>query len=249
MKPKIAPEVDQLMWLVAEEATPAAMEDFVARFPDLRSELMKRVEMVRSLRGAGGGKQAVREALPHFQPRITTKVDTTSRLGSVAAIITAVAIICLGTLYLAFRPREVRVIPDPKPISIDLPTASPSTMPTVTPTPSPTTMPTPGPSPSPSETPGLPAYLTPTRFAFMNSKLAAAIRTVCVAGELKVTIEPGLPDIEITREWPEATPIDVLKEMGTDYGFDAFETAPGQIQIVPKKDKPDPTPTVMPNNP
>lgn len=57
------------MWLVAEKSDPKAIEDFGARFPQYRSELGKRLALVRNLRGAKAQHSAP-AVRPAFNPAV-----------------------------------------------------------------------------------------------------------------------------------------------------------------------------------
>src|SRR5690349_8339480 len=64
---RIAPEVERLMWLVAENRDPKAIADFELRFPELKGELAKHMAMVSGLRTAG--KKTPPHSIPRFVPR------------------------------------------------------------------------------------------------------------------------------------------------------------------------------------
>ena len=49
---RIAPDVDKLMWTLAESGQPLAVEDFQGRFPELKVELSRRVQLMQDLRNA-----------------------------------------------------------------------------------------------------------------------------------------------------------------------------------------------------
>lgn len=64
----IAPDLDRLMWSIADGGDPSAVESFRNRFPELQHELAKRVSLVQSLKHAkqlhvSGGPR------PSFTPR------------------------------------------------------------------------------------------------------------------------------------------------------------------------------------
>jgi hypothetical protein len=64
---KIAPEVERLMWLIAEERDPRAISDFESRFPELKLELSKHMAMVSGLKTAG--RKVPEHRIPRFVPR------------------------------------------------------------------------------------------------------------------------------------------------------------------------------------
>ncbi len=238
MKERISPEVDQLMWLVAEDAEPKAINDFGVRFPDLRGELMKRVEMVRTLRGAKEPGHHV-DRIPAFSMRKAEPVRINPRLAFIAACC-AVAAIGLATYTVISSSRTTAARPPVTPISTAMPTPSPGVvyrndLPKQPVTASPLPTPTPEPSPT-TGLPNLPVYLTPQDFTFHNTKLRLAIQTAAMAGNLNVEIAPGLPDMEISESYRQISPVDLLRRLGHDYGFSAFEQESGKVLIIPEVD-------------
>lgn len=239
MKPKIAPEIDSMMWAVAEDGNPRAVAEFEQRFPDLKAELAKRLAMVRSLRGAGG---SVEKAIPRFKPAATAApLPAGPKWPWIAA---AAAIAATGFATYAFvanrEPQPsglVKQIPTTVPspssgvvYSDSLPTGYPKTTPKIG------TEPSNDPAPTPSGSAPLPPYLQPQQFQFSNTKLASAIRMACLAGRLEVEIAPGLPDVSITKDYTGYTPVQVLQALGDEYGFTPLEDGPRRVLIIPAKD-------------
>src|SRR6187431_1738015 len=102
------------MWLVAEAADQKAVEDFESRFPHLRYELAKRIEMVRNLRASG--KQVRSEgSIPQFRRPVSVASPFGPRLRwSIAAL--ALSALAFGSFF-ATR----ALIPPKAPPSVDTP--------------------------------------------------------------------------------------------------------------------------------
>ncbi len=240
MKPRIAPDIDRLMWLVAEENNSRAIEDFGERFPDLRVELGKRLEIVRTLRCAGESGPR-RSSIPEFQLRKTAPTPILpTRFAFVAVAVAAIAIGIAAVTV--FNAPQRTAIHSPEPIPTEMPTTPPvvyhDQLPAPTPTPSPTFV-----EPSP-DLPEEPAWAKPQNFEFHGTKLATAIRMVALAAKQRIAFAPGLPDIEITASYPQVTPLEALTRLGADYGFTAFGQEKDKILIVPARDEGAPDSTV-----
>lgn len=240
MKPKIAPELDSMMWAVAEDGNPRAIAEFESRFPDLRTELAKRLAMVRSLRGAG---ESVPAAIPRFTPRKTTAPLPVSPRWPWLAASAAIAAAGFATYTVVSRQEAPRV-PGVAPIqtalsspsgavvySSDLPTGYPKATPHLGPEP------TPGMTARPTPAASLPPYLQPQQFQFNNTKLANAIRMTCLAGGLQVEIGPGLPDVLVTKDYSGYTAVQVLQALGDEFGFTPLEDGPRKVLIIPARDE------------
>src|ERR1700722_1257508 len=88
----LPPDIDRLLWEVAESQNPPPSDDFEKRFPQLVIELGKRIKLVRELRDArdhGDFKKPV----PRFDRREPTP---TFRLTPALATICIVALVAIG---------------------------------------------------------------------------------------------------------------------------------------------------------
>lgn len=242
MRPQVPPELDRTMWILAERNDPKAIEEFGNRFPDLRTELVKRLEMVRSLRGMSDGVRPDR--IPEFQLRGPEPVAASPRVIGVGLGLIAAAL-ALGTYAVVTNRPLPRSVPVPTPISTELPAPTPGVvysdnLPNNTPSPQPV-----------RETPvmptDIPAYAQIQDFFFDHTKLAEAVRMIANAAHLRVEIAPGLPDIEITTSYPQVTPVDALKQLGTDYGFTPFAEEDGHVLILPVRDSTQPSTAPSPS--
>ena len=65
---KLPREIDELMWDVAERDDNETLDQFVERYPEFRSELAKRLQMVRGLRGSRPTRP-----MPAFVPKQTVR--------------------------------------------------------------------------------------------------------------------------------------------------------------------------------
>ncbi|MCH8979010.1 MAG: hypothetical protein IH945_07175, partial [Armatimonadetes bacterium] len=78
---KLPREIDELMWDVAERDDNDTLDQFVERYPEFRSELAKRLQMVRGLRSSRPTRP-----MPKFVPNQTVR-----NLGPSRLVVTGVA--------------------------------------------------------------------------------------------------------------------------------------------------------------
>lgn len=237
---RIPPEIDQLMWDIAEQANSQALDQFETRYPEYKLEMAQRIAMVRGLRGST--RRPVER--PRFQPRPAPAPTWSSpRMVAIAATLVLAAIgvasFTIGTLLRpATKTTVVGVDPGPKVVPFEpKPKENPAPK-----EPEPST-------PEVTQTPPVqvPAYLKPTDLTLRKADLAIALKSIAAAGGLRLEIAPGLPQIDVVVDYRGLTPIQMLQELGRTYAFTAFEQEPGTVLIVPAVDETNPpAPTPMP---
>ncbi len=101
---RIAPDIDRLMWTIAETRDMKAAEEFDERFPDLKFELAKRMTLVRSLKTA---KKSGSSTIPAFTPKArltpTPRSMATYAVAGVALVALAFGSYAATANYLAHR--------------------------------------------------------------------------------------------------------------------------------------------------
>lgn len=235
---QLGPELDQLMWAVAESKDRRAIEDFEARFPQHVLELGKRMAMVRDLRGARSTN--LPRTAPLFVPPIKRSAPRALRFGWALG---AIAMAAIGTA--AFYATQ-RYLAGPTP------TPAPNEVRYVAPEPE-TVVPENGQSAAgspqgtvPQAPTGLadvppPKYELPQTVARAEIELADAIRLIAEQCGMQVDVGPGLPDIKVGFDYQGITGLAMLQDMGPRYGFTAFDEGEGRVLIIPALDRQAPT--------
>jgi len=234
MSPKIPPEIDSLMWIVAETDDVQAIDEFGERHPEYRSELIKRLSMVRSLRSSrpNGPMPVFRRevARPTSKPRWTTALA-------------GLALAALGFAgYTAVSRNQTPTTPERpyvQPIKDD-PIATGGTRPLLT---------EPRRDPNyhvidPNEEQPIqqrPAvkrmWERPIEITMSDIGLSTALEAIAMQSGLTMQIAPGMPEVFVQLNYPSMDPMAILKDMGATFGFTIFEQQPGVILIVPEIDK------------
>lgn len=233
------------MWLVAEQNDPSAIDAFGRRYPELRGEMVRRLEMVRNLKEARPDRADAR--VPVFTP--TLAVAPRRWLLPRWATAASACLLLVAVGYASFRVVNELSRPAPQPV-------------TEAPVPEivhsgafqPETPKTGGldiarePERSPTEArsepdslrfhePLEPAGPAEVEVAIKSTKigLVEALREVERQSGLVLVIGPGLPDdlISIDLSGPA---MQVLKEMAQTYGFTAFDQGDGTVNVIPAVD-------------
>ncbi|MHB8635833.1 MAG: hypothetical protein ACYC96_05110 [Fimbriimonadaceae bacterium] len=230
---RLPPDIDRMLWEVAESQDTNAFDDFEKRFPNLVAELGKRIQLVRELRDARGNASG--RPMPTFDRRAPAKVGMPMRAVAALCVLT-VACIGLGAFVVTsriMRPQAV-IVPPPN-VNVN-----PPQLPAVGPgdevLPNKTPLPKPESAPTVVENPSLPLYLKPQDVKFERAKLQIAILAVASSGGLEVEFAPNMPNPEIRMDYRNMSALDILKDLGPRFHFTAFKEGPRQILVVPEVD-------------
>jgi hypothetical protein len=232
---RIAPEIDRLMWAIAEEPEPKAAEEFAQRFPDLQGELHNRISAVKSLKGAANQPKAAK-VIPQFVPRVekVTRYQKPLVLMLAGAALFGLAMASY-LLTGAFLPKPVPPPgPDPNTIIRTDVGGNPGVPSFQRDGPNPSQRTGSGGTRTEGRTPGAPEPKYDLRLE--SAPLSVAIEAIASATALKVEIAPGTPDPVITIEYSQMTGMEMLKDLGKQYGFTPLEQGPSEVLIVPAVD-------------
>jgi hypothetical protein len=228
----IPPEIDALMWQLAENDNPVAQAEFESRHARFGPELTRRIRMVGELRQAG--KTVVHR--PTFTPR-PARVAPASRwaIGAAAglAFIAFAAVVFVATTS-GQKPSEPRPTVThqktdpsvPKNDEVIVPEKNLPKQPVVR-----------GGDP-PQEEPkpeNVSDYSKPRDIRIEDTQLTAAITLVAQGSGLEVTLAPGFQDRRVSLDYRGLSAIEILTAMGEQYGFTVFQESEGHLLVVPAR--------------
>lgn len=234
---RIAPDVEQLMWIAAESGDPNAIEDFGARFPHLRYELSKRIDMVRKLKQSG--KMAIPSgSIPRFTPphRIGARLGPRFRWSVAALALSALAFgSFFGTKYLASK-EEAPPLGAPRQT---IPAYSPQESteeriqepPPVRETQSEVGVVTPDDEPAPVD-----PWQKLKDVKFERIGLATAIKAIAAQSGMNLEMPPDMPNDDIVVDYRNMTGIEILHDMASRFAFTVFDQGNGKVLVVPARD-------------
>lgn len=238
---RVPPELEGLLWELAENPVPSALDEFGERYPELRAELGRRIATVRSLKGA----RPTGSRPPAFQPRPPART-TWRPLPALAGLLALVALGVAG-YWGAERisPRSAQVPEPPVSAPVDpiegFPQAEPVRekplvqAPSVPQSPPRETAPTvPNPAPTPSE---LYAY-KPISLQVNGAPLQGAIQLAAANVGLRVDFAPGMINPQVSTDYRGVSARDILGDLGREYGFTVFDQGDGSLLVIPAVEGP-----------
>ncbi|AIE87872.1 hypothetical protein [Fimbriimonas ginsengisoli] len=229
----IPPEIDRIMWTIAEDGNHGAADEFVQRYPLYREELLRRRETVSRLKTSG--KRVKSETIPKFVPTESIRTAPAPRQ---VAIVSALV---LAALAAASYTITSLAAPPPKPEQILAPGgSSPSNV-------APKLEPRKPESPIAKSNPDTseavvshqtqtPEYLKPQTLVLKKAALVDALRLIASQAKVRIEIAPGMPNPTIALEYRDTNAIEMLKDLGSKYGFTPFDQGDGSIVVYPAVD-------------
>jgi hypothetical protein len=230
---RIAPELDGLMWTLAEGGNDRAIDEFGARHPELRSELIHRINMVKGLRSAKSPTVEAPKPIPRFVPReprvspIQSKGPTLLVGGLVLAAIAAATftVITFMTPEKRLHKEDLQI----PPIRAQQPANVPSQLPKadVPPVSEPDTIV----KGNQSE-----AFQKPTSLRVDSAPLLTVLDMMSDICGTKIVAAPGMQNPNISVDYEGMTAMDMLRDLGKRYLFTPLDQHDGSILVVPAVD-------------
>lgn len=245
MRPFIPPEIDDLMWTVAEENNDSAIQEFGDRYPQYRSALEKRLLTVKGLKSAKKPTEP-RPVSPKFVPKERLAPDTSSWIRNVAVGLGLLALAALAFVITSL------VTPEPKSeMSTEIPATSaenPASSPAITGNPRPS-VPIPKPIQVPEPTDER-ANVATTRRISLSVK-GATLRTIFALIEkeakIRIVAPDSMQDAVVDASYRDMSPMEILSTMGQLYNFTALDQYDGSVVILPVRAGSTENPTTQTN--
>jgi hypothetical protein len=238
MTQRLPPDIDRMLWEIAESQDSNAYDDFEARFPQLVGELGKRIQLVRELRDARSSGS--HRAVPHFDRRVPTRLGPQPK-AILAMAFATLACLAIGAYVVTGRlANSAHVIP-PIPVPLGPPSSgfieNPLSNPPRTESTGGQEIPkTPDYTSKLSPPTEVAPYLKPQNVRIDRAKLQIAILAVATNGKLEVEFAPNMPNPDIRMDYRNMSAVDILKDLGPRFGFTAFREGGNKILIVPQVD-------------
>ncbi|MBV6459261.1 MAG: hypothetical protein HONBIEJF_02406 [Fimbriimonadaceae bacterium] len=232
---------DELMWMVAESRDDAAVEDLVARRPELRSEVLKRATMIAGLKGAKPELDDLHR-VPEFG-RASAPWRNRPKIGR--WILVGLPAIALAATSIIVGPTLLNRNPDsPRGYSVaNSAELSPDSLKNLPPNPYPETGTTTSGDPNVSATKedvaSIGSAIREPKVTLREEriKLVDAIQRIAQQAGLTIEIAPGLPDFEITASYVDVPAREALGDIGKNFGFTVFDQGDRAILIIPAVDQ------------
>jgi len=232
----IPPEIDELMWSIAESDDSAAIEDFGDRYPSFRPEMAKRLQMVRSLRGA---RPQAAEPKPKRKPFVPSRESVPYRepgrwMMPVAAGFVLVSVVFATYAVTIYTQRQK---PD---TAVTQPVHTTTTAPAAQELAPEVTVPTvQTPRNSAGNTPPV-AEVSPfdRPVTLVADQISLANALNLIARQIGVTLSsaPGMPDIDIAADYRNVPARQVLEDLGRNFGFTPLIQSEREALLIPAVD-------------
>ena len=232
----IPPEIDSLLWAVAEDESPRAGDEFVQRYPRYAGELARRRQMVQGLKGVRPHGASAPSSRPAFRPVPETRPPVPRRVAlAVGALV--LAAVAVGSYTVATMTAPRRREPAPAPIvRVDPPVARQPEIREAAPPVTPPTGTQDVPPVDDSRIDDLSSAQEPRSFKVRNTDLASALTLLGAEAGVKVIVAPGMQKRLITADYTGLTVAEMLEDLGGKYGFTPFDQGDGTIIVVPAED-------------
>jgi hypothetical protein len=230
---RVAPELESLMWTLAEERNERAIDEFGERHPELRSELLRRIEMVKGLRGAKKKPIEQPKPIPRFVPKEVPSRGPAYVVGGLvlaALCALAFAVTALLTPWPHPQANEPLKQPNPQPVVQNPPQPNPRQGETQSnPIPSQT-------DPKTDETEKPPKLGT---IKIEHAPLFTVLRLMSDECGVDVQHAPGLKNQDVVVDYRDMTAMEMLHDLGKQYGFTPEDQHDGSIIVIPAIDPKD----------
>jgi hypothetical protein len=230
---KLPPDIDALIWTLAEDGNAIAQDQFRGRYPEYADALDARVTIVKGIKRAKSPAAEARPELPKFSPKANVRPMWTLTPGIAALLLVALGFASFTIVYFAsLATRQTAETPKKaagRTVAVNFPPAgqAPVSVPEkVLPRPQ-----------SPTAEPEDPAYLRPQSVSFKGANLSLALKAIAAQGGLDITIAPGLPEETIDVSYSGVTTIEILQDLGVKYRFTPFDQGDGSVLVIPARDE------------
>lgn len=228
------PEIDRLLWAVAEDPSYEAADEFVQRYPQYAGELARRRTLVSGLKKGRPESKRAERSVPQFRPRTQTAPAPRWALALVATMILGSIAIASYTLTSMANGQKPKPKPESGPTVANV---TPQPVPKQYETPAPTPKEDPEPKPESKPEEGINGELPPSvgmvNLSVRGADLESSLVLLGEEAKVSVIVAPGMPKTSIDADYRNVPLNQVLIDLGHKYGFTPFDQGDGSIIIVP----------------
>lgn len=218
--------IDELMWFIAEEGDHQAVEGFIKRYPEHRAEMVKRMNLVRQVRGARPESEK-----PKFTPRDEIRQLAQPKPRYLLAVGVAASLVAASWAgYAAVRSKATGPLGQS---SITVKRESPQPNPRLDPTydPNQNVVP-PAPVPPPPTAP----YEKLVTLTSESISLVAVLDEISRQTGTRIELAPDMPNPDVEAMYEKRPALSVLQDLGSRYGFTAFSQENDHVLLIPARD-------------
>jgi hypothetical protein len=240
---KLPKDIDDLMWQVAEDQSPELMDEFAARFPEHKGELVRRIQMVRQLKGARPKGAAAPRRFKVSDPHPTVPLPRwVFALAGCTLLLAGAMAGILVQRFLNPPPSASQGTGGSSDQGASARTGGPSNLPdgrgsSGVGTGEPETPSGTGGS-SPSVEPPIPQGPFDQRITieFDRVSLAAVLDAIALKTGVRLQAAPGMPELEIEARYYDLPAIAILNDLGRNFGFTPLKQTETEALLIPAVD-------------
>lgn len=231
----IPPEINDLMWQIAESQDDKAIEQFHERYPAYRAELMSRMTMVRGIKGSRPVEIKSKTRFLPTPQRLNSDPPRWVAFVAATFLLAAGVFATLGTLRFVESQNAPPTVVSGGLDNISASngtTGSTNVQPENTDKPD-ATVPDVG-----DEQPVKPASPMDKRVTIVakNISLDNALNDIAVQAGIRLESAPGMPDIIIQLDFRDIPALEVLQALGRSFGFTPMIQTPNSALLIPARD-------------
>jgi len=231
----VPPEINDLMWQIAESQDDQAIEQFHERYPAYRAELMSRMTMVRGIKGSRPVEVKSKTRFLPSPQRLNSEPPRWIAFAAATFLLAAGVFATLGTLrFVESRNAPPQLVNDGlknKVVDNSTTGSSQSTSPDITQPENPI----PEPGNEPPRTPVSPMD-KPVTIVAKNITLDSALNDIAVQAGIRLESAPGMPDIIIQLDFRDVPALEVLQALGRSFGFTPMVQTSNSALLIPARD-------------
>jgi hypothetical protein len=218
------------MWTLAEDGNERAIDEFGARHLEHRAELLRRIAMVKGLRGEKKRVEEPVKPIPRFVPKEPKSNVPMYIVG--ALVLAAIGALAFVTTILLTPAPHVQVTPplyvrageSDKVVEVPPPV---STAPLVYPSVPPVMRDT-----ERVEKPAKPGTLR-----IDHAPLLSVLDMISQTCGVRIDPAPGMPNPDVVINYRDMTAMQMLRDLGRQYSFTPLDQHDGSILVVPAVDE------------
>ncbi len=234
---KLPADVDELMWQIAESGDTDAVTEFHEKYPHFSSEMTKRIAMVTGFKGSRP-KSASKKRDRFMPSRNVAPAPRTLPIWSIAALVILFAASISFATYgiIKFTNQKQEQI-QPFAQTNPYPTMSTGGTGNSNPDPSQTQQ-----APLPDNKNQTPPVATIQPFdrsvTVVSGRVSinTALNDIASQAGIRIELAPGFEEIEIMIDYREVPAIQVIDDMGRNFGFTALRQTHNSILLIPAED-------------
>jgi len=242
----IPPDQSEKLWQLTESQDAKAIEAFLKKHPELKSEFQARSKMISGIKGSKPeNKTASKDRFMPSPKPLSSGPNRWAAALAVSVLVVGAVFATVGTLkYIENQttPQQPLSVNQVKDLSTSTDNARPKQeLPTIENNPPITSDPN---TVQPIQ--DVRAVDRPVTLVAKSISLSTALNDIGIQAGIRLNSAPGMPDPEITVDFRDIPAIQVLQSLGQQFGFTPMVETQNSILLIPARDPNSPNNNQLP---